>query len=354
MLSIVIGNLDLLQKGIEDPATARRAKSALDGALRCAEMTQRLLTFARRRPLDSKVLDLTAFVPTIVELLRRTIDERVKLELELGDGLWRIRSDAAQLEAAIVNLALNARDAMPDGGRIRIALKNVRVDGQDGEVEEGEYVSIEVADTGVGMAPEVVKRAFEPFFTTKGVGKGTGLGLSTTYGFIKESRGHIAIDSRPGEGTTVRLLLPRSAEAPAEEAVEEDGDERPDTKGETILVVEDDAEVRELAVSSLSRLGYHVIEAGDAAAGLRVLESDASVKLLFTDILMPGEMSGRELAREALKRRPELKILYVSGYGGDAEAEDEDILLLRKPYRGDDLAGRVRQILDAPGARAIA
>jgi signal transduction histidine kinase/FixJ family two-component response regulator len=350
MLSIVIGNLDLVHKSIADPATARRAKSALDGALRCAEMTQRLLTFARRRPFETRAVDLAAFVPTVVELLRRTVDERIAIRLEVTDGLWPIRSDAAQIEAAIVNLALNARDAMPEGGELAIRLANTRL--AQGELESGDYVELTVSDTGTGMPPDVLKRAFEPFFTTKGVGKGTGLGLSTTYGFIKESRGHIEIDSTPGAGTSVRILLPRAEGVePARE--EEPRRGSPDrAKGETILVVEDDAAVREVAVSVLAQLGYRVLEAADAETGLDLLQRDDGICLLFTDLLMPGSMNGRELAQEALRRRPGLKVLYVSGYGGNAELLDEEIGLIRKPYRGEDLAGRVRAILD--GAPVLA
>jgi PAS domain S-box-containing protein len=344
MLSIVIGNLDLVQKSIADPAASRRAKSALDGALRCAEMTQRLLTFARRRPFETKEIDLAAFVPTVVELLRRTIDERIAIDLAVADGLWPIRSDTAQIEAAIVNLALNARDAMPDGGQLAIRLENRRVD--QGEVEPGDYVELTVTDTGTGMPVEVLKRAFEPFFTTKGVGKGTGLGLSTTYGFVKESRGHIEIESTPGAGTSVRILLPRSEAAQSRREGEARCTPTPPAQGETILVVEDDPAVREVAVSALSQLGYRVLEAGTAEAGLDLLDRHAGVRLLFTDLLMPGAMGGRELAREALRRHPELKVLYVSGYGGAAELQDEEIGLIRKPYRGEDLAGRVRAILD--------
>jgi signal transduction histidine kinase len=347
MLSIVIGNLDLVHKSITDSVAARRAKSALDGALRCAEMTQRLLTFARRRPFETKEIDLAAFVPTVVELLRRTVDEKIAIELAVPDQLWSIRSDAAQIEAAIVNLALNARDAMPEGGRLTIRLENREI--EQGEIEPGDYVELTVSDTGTGMPQEVVKRAFEPFFTTKDVGKGTGLGLSTTYGFIKESHGHIEIDSTPGAGTSVRILLPRSDGSGPAEKVAAEGEQStvpPCAKGETILVVEDDAAVREVAVSALAQLGYRVLEASNAQAGLDLLEREEGVRLLFTDLLMPGPMDGRELAQEALRRRPDLKVLYVSGYGGNAELQDEDIVLIRKPYRGEDLAGRIRAILD--------
>jgi CheY-like chemotaxis protein len=286
----------------------------------------------------------------VVELLRRTVDERIAIRLEVADGLWPIRSDAAQIEAAIVNLALNARDAMPEGGELAIRLANTRL--AQGELESGDYVELTVSDTGTGMPPDVLKRAFEPFFTTKGVGKGTGLGLSTTYGFIKESRGHIEIDSTPGAGTSVRILLPRAEGVePARE--EEPRRGSPDrAKGETILVVEDDAAVREVAVSALAQLGYRVLEAADAETGLDLLQRDDGICLLFTDLLMPGSMNGRELAQEALRRRPGLKVLYVSGYGGNAELLDEEIGLIRKPYRGEDLAGRVRAILD--GAPVLA
>ncbi|MBX6368806.1 MAG: PAS domain-containing protein [Rhodospirillales bacterium] len=207
MLSIVIGNLDLVAKSISEPVASRRAKSALEGALRCAEMTQRLLTFARRRPFETKQIDLSAFVPSVMELLRRTMDEKIAIEVFIEEGLWPIRSDPAQIEAAVVNLALNARDAMPDGGRLTIRLENRTV--RQGALEPGDYVALTISDTGIGMSEEVLKHAFEPFFTTKAVGKGTGLGLSTTYGSVKASRGHIEIESARGKGTSVRVLLPR-------------------------------------------------------------------------------------------------------------------------------------------------
>ena len=352
MLSIVIGNLDLVQKSIADETAARRAKSALDGALRCAEMTQRLLTFARRRPFETKAVDLAAFVPTVVELLRRTLDEKIAVRLDIQDGLWRIRSDPTQIEAAIVNLALNARDAMPDGGKLTMQLRNVAI-GQ-GEVEQpdiqpGAYVELTIADTGAGMAPEVLKHAFEPFFTTKEVGKGTGLGLSTIYGFVKESRGHIELDSAPGAGTRVRILLPRTDEVEAAQNERCPATSAGPTDGQTILVVEDDGAVREVAVVALRQLGYRVLEAPNAEAGLDMVERDEAVRLLFTDLIMPGAMDGRALAREALRRRPGLKVLYVSGYGGEAE-EDDEIAFIRKPYRSEDLADRIRALLEAPAA----
>jgi CheY-like chemotaxis protein len=355
MLSIVIGNIELLKNHVKDDAGSRRAKLALDGALRCANMTQRLLTFARRQPLQQKTIDLNEFVDSTCDLLRRMLPENIEISFAPVDDLWAIRSDPTQVEAAIVNLAVNARDAMEGGGRITITLKNVpwsEFPDSPTELEPGDFVMIEVGDSGTGIQPEVLARVFEPFFTTKEIGKGTGLGLATTYGFVKQSGGHVAIDSALGEGTRVRLFLPRDRRAAPPREQQPAEQESEPAKGETILVVEDESAVREVAVTALSRLGYTVLEASSAEHGLELLEREPNVRLLFTDILMPGPMGGRELAREALRRRPDLKVLYASGYGGaDAGAEDAGAMM-RKPYLGQELAGRVRALL-AHGAPAL-
>jgi PAS domain S-box-containing protein len=345
MLSIVIGNLDLVQKSFSEPVASRRAKSALEGALRCAELTQRLLTFARRRPLETKEIDLSAFVPSVIELLRRTMDEKIAIEVFIADGLWPIRSDAAQIEAAIVNLALNARDAMPSGGRLTIRLENRAV--RQGALEPGDYVALTVTDTGIGMSEEVLKHAFEPFFTTKGIGKGTGLGLSTTYGFVKESRGHIEIESAPGKGTSVHVLLPRwgTGEARAEGAQAP----HPATRQrETVVVLESDGGLRSIAVSTLAELGYRVLEAADAEEGFEILDRDEGVVLLLVDFAPDG----LSFAREVRRRHPGLKILCAVESAEAVELEAEGVGVLRKPYLREELAARVRSFVVGVSAAA--
>jgi signal transduction histidine kinase/CheY-like chemotaxis protein len=345
MLSIIIGNLELLESHVADETGARRAKMALEGALRCASMTKRLLTFARRQPLQAKTIELNGFVEGMLELARRMLADTAEFRFTPVERLWPLKTDPTQLEAALVNLAVNARDAMPEGGVISFELRNVpweEMPREAAELAEGDYVMIAVSDTGGGMDAETLERVFEPFFTTKEIGRGTGLGLSTTYGFVKQAGGHIAIESAPGEGTTVRLWLPRGDGAAAEPAREPADVAR--ARGETVLVVEDEEAVREVAVTALSRLGYSVIEADTAERGLQLLEETPEIELLFTDVLMPGPIDGRALARAARRIRPAIKVLYASGYGGDVA--EEDAPFLRKPYLGDDLAQRVRDVLD--------
>jgi PAS domain S-box-containing protein len=349
MLSIVIGNLDLLRKEVEhSKAASRRLKSALDGAFRCANMTQRLLTFARRQPLSLKHVDLAELVPSLTDLLRRTLGDKVEIRVDSPPDIWPLIADPAQVEAAVINLAINGRDAMPDGGVLTIGMRNEpwcdeRAETKP-ELSRRDHVVISVTDTGTGMPPELLARVFEPFFTTKGIGHGTGLGLSTTYGFVKGAGGHIEIESQVGEGTTVRLYLPRaeSQAAFAADAASGDlADARP--TGEVILVVEDNDEVRGVAVEALGQLGYGVVEASDADQALQRLDSNPEVKLLFTDVRMPGRLTGVDLAREAVTRRPGLKVLYTSGYVGTDLDPNDDVL--QKPYRAHDLAVKVRQVL---------
>jgi PAS domain S-box-containing protein len=353
MLSIVIGNLDLIKKEVEHNKTAaRRLKSALEGAFRCANMTQRLLTFARRQPLALKLVDLAELVPGLTDLLRRTLGDKVEIRMDSAPDVWKLMADPAQVEAAVINLAINGRDAMPDGGTLTIAMRNVGWEESWAETKpelaRRDYVIISVADTGTGMAPDIVDRVFEPFFTTKGIGHGTGLGLSTTYGFVKGAGGHVEIDSKVGEGTTVRLFLPRADESQVEAAPAEDEAETT-ASGEVVLVVEDNDEVRSVAVQALHELGYGVLEAADADQALQRLDANPEVKLLFTDVRMPGRLTGTELAKEAVQRRPGLKVLYTSGYAGtDIEPASHEIL--QKPYRAQDLAARVRAVLAASAA----
>ncbi len=359
MLAVVLGNLDLAQrrlmKGNAD--IMRHLENAMDGAKRGASLTQRLLAFARRQSLSPAVIDVNGLVASMSELLRRTIGERVEVECVLAGGLWRTYVDASQLESAIVNLAVNARDAMPDGGKLTIETMNGYVDeayaAENAGAVPGQYVVVAVSDTGTGMPKEVLDRAFEPFFTTKDVGRGTGLGLSQLYGYLKQSGGHAKIYSEIGRGTTVKLYLPRHVgaeqlaspeRAPAAETLLPGG--RPE---EVILVVEDEPRVRATTVEALRELGYTICEAADGAAALQLLEERNDVVLLFTDVVMPG-MTGRELADQVLKTRPDMKILYTTGYTRNAIVHggrlDPDVDLLPKPFTTAELARKVRAVLD--------
>jgi CheY-like chemotaxis protein len=317
-----------------------------------ADLTRRLLAFARRQPLQAVSLDVNERITGISKLLGRLLGEAMEIELRCLPDLWRIVADPAQLEAAITNLATNARDAMPKGGRLTIATYNRHLD-RDGMpphlgLAPGDYVVIEASDTGVGMPPEIVRRVFEPFFTTKPQGKGTGLGLSMVFGFVKQSGGHVAIDSTPGEGTTFRLYFPRNdgdASAPGKEQRQRDA-----PRGiETILVVEDNAGIRELVVRQLVQLGYRVVEADNARTALHRIDGAGPIDLLFTDVVMPGGLDGFDLAQIATARRPGLKVLFTSGFTEAGEADCAAVVpgsrLLRKPYRKDELARMLRAVL---------
>jgi signal transduction histidine kinase/CheY-like chemotaxis protein len=357
MLSIVIGSLDLAKRKLErDPAKATHLiDNALEGAQRAAGLTARLLAFSRQQPLAPTVIDANKLVGGMSELLRRTLGE-LEVETVLAGGLWRIHADAPQLENAILNLAINARDAMPDGGALTIETSNSHLDDaycaeHDG-VLPGQYVTIAISDTGVGMSPEVAHRAFEPFYTTKGVGKGTGLGLSQVYGFVKQSGGHVKIYSEPGHGTSVKLYLPRWLGANEAEPVV-DATSLPHAGGaEIVLLVEDDPHVRHMSVDALRELGYTVVTAADGASALQQLHMLPQVDLLFTDIVMPG-MNGRRLADQALKERPGLKVLYTTGYTKNAVVHngvlDAGVAFLPKPFTFAQLAAKVRQVLDGGG-----
>jgi PAS domain S-box-containing protein len=354
MLGVIIGNIDLLRDLRKDDADVDElTREALDAAFRGADLTRRLLAFARQQPLQPKRVDVNALVSGITRLLSRTLGEDVEILLQLSPQLWPIVVDPAQLEASLTNLATNARDAMPDGGRLMVATSNRCLDAdyaaQHSEVVPGSYVMIEVSDTGSGMTQKVVDRIFEPFFTTKSRDKGTGLGLSMVFGFIKQSGGHISVYSEPGIGTTFRLFLPRMMEDVSED---EESAAVPlvHGRGETVLVVEDNAPLRRVATRQLGELGYRVLAAENATAGLRLMEQQ-SIDLLLTDVVMPGGVNGRELARQARQRWPRIKVVFTSGFSEArlnhaAGSLSSFTPLLGKPYRKEDLANAARQALD--------
>ena len=363
LLTVITGNLEILGRLLAGsraaqpaPRATRAIAAALEGARRAATLTQRLLAFSRQQALQPKTIDPNQLVHRLADLLRRTLGERVSIQTTLAPDVGRIHADPAELENALLNLAVNARDAMPDGGTVTIETANV-VDGdpsaegwRDGN--DAPHVLIAVRDSGVGMDRETLARAFDPFFTTKEPGRGTGLGLSQVYGFVEQSGGHVLIDSQPGKGTTVRIYLPGLPE----DAVELEPDLKPPDTGEargteTILVVEDDDAVRAYSTQVLRELGYRVLEAPNASAALEILDRQADVHLLFTDIGLPGAMNGRQLSDEARRRRSGLKVLFTTGYAGDAIIRagrlEAGISLMNKPFTFADLTKRVRDALDA-------
>ncbi len=354
LLGVAVGNLDIVLEMVAGADVQEYAQSALDACLRGAELTQQLLAFSRRQPLRPQSIDPTGTVRAITRLLKRTLGDNIELRLQVPDGVWRIVADPVQLEAAIVNLAVNARDAMPKGGALVVEAANAPWEsgpiGWEDEMQQGDYVLIVVADTGTGMSPEVVARAFEPFFTTKETGKGTGLGLSMVYGFIKQSGGHIKIYSAPGCGTTIKLWLPREPLDAEPAAAIVAAAPSPVPRGtERILAVEDNAAIRKVVAHQLAELGYQVIEASDGPSALDILRQRDDIDLLFTDVMMPGGLDGHSLAREAQALRPGLRVLFTSGFheshGGRADAPEGP--LLSKPYRKQQLAEMLRAVLGA-------
>jgi PAS domain S-box-containing protein len=357
LLAIIIANLDLLRgDNVPDVGADELIGEAIDAALRGADLTRRLLAFARRQQLLPERIVVNDLVMTVVTLLARTLGESVPITVNLADDLWPITADPAQLESALVNLATNARDAMPRGGQVTIATENRVLDEEyaaaHSEVAAGDYVMIEISDTGSGIPPEVLDRIFEPFFTTKEQGRGTGLGLSMVFGFIKQSRGHVSVYSEVGSGTTFRLYLPRHIGAAASLA-QPRAARTVAGGGETILLVEDNDAIRRIVLRQLTQLGYRVLEAPAASAALKVLEGE-SVDLLFTDVVMPGGMDGVELAHIAIGRWPALKVLLTSGFpeirvGNGNGDGDGDLMtglrLLTKPYRREELARALRESL---------
>jgi CheY-like chemotaxis protein len=352
MLAAVIGSLDLLGRriGPEDERSRRYVDAAMEGARRAATLTQRLLAFARRQPLRPEAVDVNRLVQGMLDLLSRSLGAGVRVETKLCQTLWCTHVDPNQLENVILNLAVNARDAMPEGGRLVIETSNAEVGAEPAGLAPGDYVRIAVNDTGSGMGPDVIAKAFDPFFTTKPVGQGTGLGLSQVYGFVRQSGGQVVIESEPGRGTTVRIYLPRLLTLGAEAPVESMPRELPRGEAqEMVLVAEDEDVVRRFTVEALTELGYRVLEASGGSAALRLLDEHPEVALLFTDIVMP-DMNGRKLADEALRRRPELKVLFTTGYVGDAVVRGEmlepGVQLIGKPFTVEELAARLRRVLD--------
>jgi CheY-like chemotaxis protein len=355
LLTVIAGNLDLLQRrvGESHPELQRLAANAIRGTDRATKLTHRLLAFSRRQPLDPKPVDINHLVAGMLDLLRRTLGEQVTIETVFSGGLWTSFVDPNELEHSLLNLAINARDAMPKGGKLIIETANRTIDETGAaahhDIAVGQYVLVSVTDSGSGMSRAVLEKAFEPFFTTKEAGHGTGLGLSQVYGFIRQSGGHCTIDSEPGEGSTVRLYLPADLES-VDFVIEHLA---PATKfaggGEKILVVEDDEDVRTFAVELLYELGYDVLAAADGAHALRILDRHPEIRLLFTDCVLPGGMNGREVAQEACRRRPGLKVLYTTGYTRGAIVHegrlDPGIELILKPFTAAALGVKVRQML---------
>lgn len=364
LLTIIIGGLDAIGRLIEkfpeshELARVRRSRDmALHGARRAATLTAKLLAFARRQPLEPKPLEINKLISGIAELLQRTLGENIRLEIVFAGGLWRALADPNELENALVNLSVNARDAMPGGGKLTIETGNASLDeayvsALTEPVSAGQYVLIAVSDTGLGMSQETLGRVFEPFFTTKEVGKGTGLGLSQVYGFVRQTGGHVRIYSEVNQGTTVKLYLPRAIDeainnssATFETAICNAGG------AETILVVEDDDDLRAFSTGILSELGYHVLEASNGPAAVKILQSEVAIDLLFTDVVMPEGMDGRQLADYARQSRPNLKVLFTTGYTRNAivhpDRLDPDVYLLGKPFTFSELQAKVRALFDA-------
>jgi PAS domain S-box-containing protein len=355
MLAVVIGSLELLERrGELSPRSQRYIDAAMDGARRAASLTQRLLAFSRRQPLKPESIDVNKLVADTSELLRRSIGANVRLETVLAGGLWRVHADPNQLASVLINLAVNARDAMPEDGRLTIETQNSHLDEAYAAaifgVVPGQYVLIAVSDTGHGMPADVLVKAFDPFFTTKDVGRGTGLGLSQVYGFIKQSNGHVQIYSEPGQGATIKIYLPRLFAAEPEPAdIQVLPPATTDRGNEIILVVEDEAAVRRFSVDALEMLGYRILEADGAGSALALLKMHPDIALMFTDVIMP-EVNGARLAEQARRLRPDLRVLFTTGYTRNAVVHngvlDPDVDLLGKPYSIDQLAAKVREMLD--------
>jgi PAS domain S-box-containing protein len=359
LLTGIVGALDLLQTRIAQGRTEniqRYTNAAMDSANRAAALTHRLLAFARRQPLDPKPVDANRLVGSMQELLRSTLSESIELDYARADDLWLTLCDPHQLESAILNLVINARDAMPNGGRVTIGTGNASLDsaqaGRHRDADPGLYVVISVSDTGSGMPADVIAQAFDPFFTTKPIGQGTGLGLSMVYGFAKQSEGHVRIDSTVGEGTTVKIYLPCfQGEAELEGAALAPLDSARSEAGETVLVVEDEPVVRALILEVLQELGYRTVEAADGPAGLKAIETKERIDLLVTDVGLPG-LNGRQLAEYARSKRPELKVLFITGYAESATTMSGFLLpgmeMIAKPFSVDALASRIRRMIETP------
>ncbi len=356
LLTVIAGNLEMIEDELPDGHAARTyLREAQEAARMGASLNQRLLTFSRRRKLEPRVINLNDDVLAMTELLKRALGETITLTTVLKPDVWPTLVDPGEIENAVLNLAINARDAMPSGGEVRVETSNTTL-ADDGALQaqglkHSDFVKLTVSDTGVGMLPHVVARVFEPFFSTKGPAKGTGLGLSTIYGFVKQSGGHITVDSDVGKGTTVTVFLPRALGQDARKSGMADGLAPAQARGEVVLVVEDNEQVRRLTLERLRRLGYHTVEAESGAAALAILTQGNRINLIFSDVVMPGGMSGFDLAAAARERLPSQKILLTSGYTFDSPEADEqrvpELRLLRKPYSLADLAKALREVLEA-------
>jgi CheY-like chemotaxis protein len=354
LLTGIVGSMDLLQTRLNQGRTdnvARYINAAMTSANRAAALTHRLLAFARRQPLIPKSVDVNQLVVSLEDLLRRTIGKTIDLAIVAADDLWFTLCDPNQLESALLNLAINARDAMPDGGKLTITTANARLDGGAADtpaLSPGDYICIGVTDTGAGMSAEVAARAFDPFFTTKPIGQGTGLGLSMIYGFARQSDGHVTIDSKLGQGTSVKLYLPRHhGEIAAQLASAVRAAEHAAT-GETVLVVEDEPVVRAVILEMLREQGYRTLDAVDGPSGLRMLRNRGRIDLLVTDVGLPG-MNGRQLADQARETRPDLKVLFITGYAESVAIADgflqPGMEMITKPFELDNLSGRIRAMI---------
>jgi nitrogen-specific signal transduction histidine kinase/CheY-like chemotaxis protein len=364
LLTVIQGNLELARIKLEaDSPLALHLERSLWAAQRGGTLAAQLLAFARKQPLAPAPIDLAASMPELVPLLRRTLGEHIDVRFVDSAGLWPAMADPAQLESAVLNLALNARDAMPGGGRLTIEMANTVLDEQyasaHSEVVAGDYVMVAVSDTGHGMTADVLARVFEPFFTTKTEGRGTGLGLAMVFGFVKQSGGHVKIYSEPGEGTSVKIYLPRAIGATIPNAQRSGVPVDLPHGSATILLVEDEANVREIAAAILQSLGYRVLEAADGDEGLRVFGANAAdINMLLTDVVLPGKVRGRALAERIAALRPEVKILFMSGYTANAIVHhgrlDDGIHLLGKPFKREQLARKVAEVLGAiPGGNVV-
>lgn len=355
MLGVIMGAHDLVKRRIAkgDFGIQRFLDAAAVAADRAATLTQRLLAFSRQQPLSPQPLDANKMIVNMSQLLQTTLGEHIQIETVAAAGLWTVHADSQQLENAILNIAINSRDAMPEGGQLTIETANTYLDEAycklNPEVESGQYAMIAITDTGIGMTPDVVARAFDPFFTTKGAGKGTGLGLSQVYGFVKQSHGHIKVYSEHGAGTTMKIYLPRLIGAAQEILRPTLEPMRTGERSEIILVVEDDSMMRRLTTEALHELGYTVFDSENAANALATLDRVAEVKLLFTDVVMP-DVNGKKLADEAVRRRPGLKVIFTTGYTANAVIHggvlDPGAHFIAKPFTLDQLAAKVRAVLD--------
>jgi signal transduction histidine kinase/CheY-like chemotaxis protein len=356
VLTVITGTIEILAEEVSaKPTLAAIVKLISEAADRGAELTAHLLAFARKQPLRPREVDVNRLVVDAAKLMRPTLGEHIEIRSTLMEQVWTASVDPGQLSSALLNLAINARDAMPDGGKLVLETKNVTFDEEyaaaNGDVQPGNYVMVAVSDTGAGIPAAIIDRVFEPFFTSKEVGKGSGLGLSMVYGFVKQSGGHIKVYSEEGHGTTFRLYLPRT-DAPAVQPAEPLPAEI-EGGNETILVVEDDELVRAYVSTQLRGLGYTTLTAANGAEALAIADRGAAFDLLFTDVIMPGPLNGRQLAAEMLQRRSQLKVLFTSGYTENAIIHhgrlDSGVLLLAKPYRKLDLARMLRVALNSPG-----